>query len=107
MSVLIKGFKMPKHCIDCVLEEDGYCFLINDEVEQHDKSDNCPLVDVPTPHGRLVDADGIVKYANCEITSAFAYPQGTRQDDEKRYRENWGFVRTVVIATPTVIEGEE
>ena len=47
MSVLIKGMKIPTHCIDCVLEEDGYCFLINDVVEPHDKSDNCPLVDVP------------------------------------------------------------
>ena len=114
MSVLIKGMEMPTQCYDCYLiaadpDKDGlYCKHLKKDVNDwSSRLEDCPLVEVPTPHGRLVDADGIVRYANCEITGAFAYPQGTRQDDEKRYRESWDFVRTVVIATPTVIEREE
>ena len=92
MSVLIKGFKMPKHCIDCVLEEDGYCFLINDEVEPHDKSDNCPFVEVPTPHGRLIDADELRE-------ELFESSQFNTYND-------YSMVIDAIDLAPTVIEGE-
>ena len=74
MSVLIKGMEMPKNCINCpcydlfnhicqVTENFyyGYC----DDVEAYRTEDglyrikDCPLVEVPTPHGRLIDADEI------------------------------------------------
>ena len=93
MSVLIKGFKMPKHCIDCVLEEDGYCFLINDAVEPHDKSDNCPFVEVPTPHGDLIDRD--------EVCDSISY--GMTMTGYQSAALNC--VREYVV--PTVIEAEE
>lgn len=52
MSILIKGMEMPERC--------GMCFLrVGDckqriYMEQRPKA--CPLVEIPTPHGRLIDA---------------------------------------------------
>ncbi len=73
MSVLIKGFKMPNTCDDCEFSDwsnffQTACCSLRDYDACFDKfsneyrtkrSDICPLVDVPTPHGRLVDADNI------------------------------------------------
>ena len=53
MSVLIRGMEMPERC--------GMCFLrVGDckqriYMEQRPKA--CPLIEIPTPHGRLIDAD--------------------------------------------------
>lgn len=67
MSVLIKGMKMPKGCITCVFESEGlydwtmWCQWFDDPLGEYGKRDgkwrhpNCPLVEVPTPHGRLID----------------------------------------------------
>ena len=74
MSVLIKGMKMPKYCIECkfcgsgsINEFEFWCGLtgsrlgaIGDIVLWEDMSAaDCPLVEVPTPHGRLIDADAL------------------------------------------------
>ena len=59
MSVLIKGMKMPKTCAMCWLSP--ICPIWVKEVSRHKGYDNrlhdCPLAEVPTPHGRLIDAD--------------------------------------------------
>lgn len=83
MSVLIKGIKIPKNCGDCPFcaftadekkyigycntsDDDYYCkvldrFMEYDEIDGGvdilGKPDDCPLVEVPTSHGRLIDAD--------------------------------------------------
>ena len=71
MSLLIKGLNMPKNCLlcpCCVGEGIGmgrqhYCQGIDDEpcVSETYRPKNCPLIEVPTPHGRLIDADEIEK----------------------------------------------
>lgn len=77
MSILIKGMEMPKTCAECRLCEgdtmDGLCHAVSkwfddeyfrwyqyeeDDIDES-KPVNCPLVEVPTPHGRLVDADDV------------------------------------------------
>ena len=92
MSVLIKGMNMPKNCNTCpMLEGDvfnGLCHaasrcLDDDEYwkwylyPEGDVDDsrplNCPLVEVKTPHGRLVDF-GDIKYkgyTEAEINDLF------------------------------------
>ena len=79
MGVYIKGLKMPKSCSDCLFFVDGL-YDANDELcsaclAKEDNSpsgcsykeidgidhmarrmDYCPLVEVPEPHGRLIDA---------------------------------------------------
>ena len=62
MSILIKGMEMPNCCGNCKLYEDGYCFLLNDTVEDSSRWHNkCPLIEIPTPHGRLIDADAMLR----------------------------------------------
>lgn len=69
MSVVIKGMKLPKNCVlcpCCVGEGIGagrqhYCQAIEDEpcVSETYRPKNCPLVEIHTPHGRLIDADNL------------------------------------------------
>lgn len=62
MSVLIKGMKMPQTCTMCWLSP--ICPVWVKEVSRHkgynDRLPDCPLVEVPTPHGRLIDADELM-----------------------------------------------
>lgn len=62
MSVLIKGMEMPTSCWDCYFQDCGNCRLnahkVVDKCILEDCIDeDCPLVPVQTPHGRLIDAD--------------------------------------------------
>lgn len=66
MSVLIKGMKMPKRCLECQFHGFGgykseliVCSLTGWGEGQLSNVRGCPLVDVPTPHGRLIDADAL------------------------------------------------
>ena len=65
MSVLIKGMKMPQHCYECDFEHYNRCEIsrkASARVESIDRPEWCPLVEVPTPHGRLIDADKLLKH---------------------------------------------
>ena len=57
MAVLIKGMEMPTSCKDCELAKhfDGY--QDNDCPFNAFSYYDCPLIEVPEPHGRLIDAD--------------------------------------------------
>ena len=67
MSVLIKGMDMPKRgCDHCFLRTGNYCSRLaeNESVIKYavkeERHPNCPLVELPTPHGRLLDEDVIL-----------------------------------------------
>ena len=62
MSVIIKGMEMPKHCRNCKFSYFTHgismkCLFISEACKIKGRLSNCPLVAVPTPHGRLIDAD--------------------------------------------------
>ena len=72
MGVYIKNMKMPKDCGSCDLcDNDGYCYALYgdslwdalpDGAEYFPdgwKYAGCPLVEVPEPHGRLIDRDAL------------------------------------------------
>ena len=65
MSVLIKGMKMPEHCGYCRFSYDGICHALQRVKYPQDMKDgklaDCPLVEIPTPHGRLIDADRLLR----------------------------------------------
>lgn len=68
MGIYIKGMEMPETCDDCPFpyvsaSYDKYmeCPLSKCEPTALKRNDDCPLVEVPTPHGRLVDADALVE----------------------------------------------
>lgn len=61
MNILIKGMAMPKDCSECILANkhiDGLCkakYYCRLEADFK----HCPLIEIPTPHGRLIDADAL------------------------------------------------
>ena len=65
MSVLIQGMDMPECCEVCPcynwvedicrITDSPNDFFIDTRVS------DCPLAEVPTPHGRLIDADALRK----------------------------------------------
>lgn len=76
MSILIRGMEMPASCLSCPHNEHGtihewelYCGLTGDYIGHWDdkslnnghRPDWCPLVEVPTPHGTLIDSDEIIE----------------------------------------------
>ena len=71
MSILIKGMEMSKNCLACKLRGDGSdskyiwdCPFTGLEYTKEEgeagRLDDCPLVEVPTPHGRLIDEDNVI-----------------------------------------------
>lgn len=112
MSVLIKGMEMPQSCDECwALDESGdypYC-LITGETEGYRfntkkyKMHRCPLIEVPTPHGRLIDADTFIKdwhlgyqCENCENDARRCeWPELTKMD-----------ICGMIEDAPTVIEAD-
>lgn len=85
MSILIKNMEMPKNCDTCFLSkwdtcnERFYCMF-----------DECPLVEVPVPHDRLIDAGALLEDVRKNSVSYSA-------DD---FAHEW------VDVQPTVIEAE-
>lgn len=74
MSVFVKGMEMPTSCEGCDFGYpfrnyigDGaynpsgyYCRRLKRLINEYKSiPDNCPLAEVPTPHGRLIDADDL------------------------------------------------
>ena len=81
MGVYVKGMEMPNDCMECPFSDyEAWC-LIPGVISEH-----CPLVEVPTPHGRLIDEDEITAYSYLE-----------RNDEEVESLDEF----------PTVIEAEE
>ena len=89
MSVIVKGMEMPKNCWECSLSDidDDYgrcCLYSGIACLTIGRQDNCPLVEIPTPHGRLIDAD---KLARDTIYNKY-------------------ITETILSIAPTVIEAE-
>lgn len=70
MSVIIRGMKMPKNCLMCQFHGlGGYknelivCSLTGRSEGQLSNVPDCPLVEVPTPHGRIIDGDRTIDKA--------------------------------------------
>lgn len=58
MSILIKGRDMPESCYECAysIERVGICSITQGGCEWgHNRPPHCPLVEIPTPHGRLIE----------------------------------------------------
>ena len=81
MGIYIKGMEMPKGCGECPLVEK--CKNRHLEIIESDNGyepifvqDDCPLIAVPEPHGRLIDVDACIDYIrnnNQQAWEALAY----------------------------------
>lgn len=77
MSVLIKGMEIPNSCEECPLCCDeafgSYkCCRVKGWGDDNSRAYDCPLVEIPTPHGRLIDEEAIYNNVksrcnNCHI----------------------------------------
>ena len=113
MSILIKGMEMPTSCDSCrIMEfedtncvEEFYCgcpivFKAHPQGVDH-RPDYCPLIEVPEPHGRLIDEN--------EMFGEFVI-EGQRS---KRYKlgEKWELngeeIRSVISRLPTIIPASD
>lgn len=95
MSVLVKGMEMPKRCGVCPLyhyEYPMHCMAVKNyrtvgAPYGMPRPDWCPLVEVKTPHGKLIDEDELF------------FPALSRSYDNE-------IVRDILGEAPTVIEAE-
>lgn len=106
MSVLIKGMEMPKCCRVCDLFIGGACcakgYRDYSVILYPPKPDNCPITEVPTPHGELVDRNGLMDtYADRLTAVAERY-----SPDSSECGILSGAMKLLAIQ-PTVIEAEE
>lgn len=119
MSFVVKGIDYPKCCAECHAglddsgdypvcrytgEQRGYTFNTRNR-----KMDKCPLGEIPTPHGRLIDADAFKVMCRKAVEDlqvhTFICPEDVRK------------VKVIADATealcqdldeaPTIIEAEE
>lgn len=70
-DIVIRGMGMPTNCSGCKLAQHqlfsrsircpilGYSVAYYDEGIHYEEHD-CPLIEIPTPHGRLIDADRLI-----------------------------------------------
>ena len=103
MSILIKGMKMPKNCDKCILSSSTAMrcdatkkSLVTDTYPK--RPSWCPLVKVPEPHGRLIDADKFMK-PFCDLL----------EKDEHSldyYSVGYTGLNAMISDSPTVIESE-
>ena len=98
MSLLVKGLKMPDKCGCCKLfhaEYPMHCTAIKEHRTASapygmSRPDWCPLVEIKTPHGRLIDADALMQtYCRHEFSS------------------DMGDAMEILDNYPTVIEAEK
>ena len=67
MGLYIKNLKMSEHCMDCpfmVSRDNDDCILQSAEANENFENweqmkAGCPLIEVPEPHGDLIDRDAL------------------------------------------------
>lgn len=69
MSLIIKGMQLPQSCSTCrfsyfTVGIRKRCEISGDEVNPliDCRETNCPLVEIPTPHGRLIDENELLRH---------------------------------------------
>lgn len=105
MSVIVKGMDMPERCGRCFfvrwsnLHQTAWCTLAQEACFEdfsrdykNRRADFCPLVEIPTPHGRLKDVDRI-EYENVYFEDVGESYEIVGKDD--------------IDELPTVIEAED
>ena len=126
MSILIKGMEMPKSCRKCFIKQ-GSCPAIRKRIQvlptnsdiwvpYNYRHDDCPLWGVPTPHGRLIDADALIEDLERQCKEVFRVDAVSPDDywitrneayNEalwKTWVESFGdYLKT----RPTILEAEE
>jgi len=101
MSVLIKDREMPKSCWDCYFQDCGNCLLnshkaVDKNIVKDRIDEDCPLIEVPEPHGRCIDADAL----NYTMLYKENWMRGTGIEAPAVWRKD-------IDAAPTIIPASE
>ena len=107
MGVYIKGMEMTKTCGSCrfhYFREDECswysCSLLPRDIDQGSsggfRQPDCPMNEIPEPHGRLIDADALVEMAYKEETDGVTFCVDSAEELEILFDDN----------APTVIGAE-
>lgn len=112
MSVLVKGMKIPTICPKCIFadDENSFCRVANKYYCWDGKPKWCPLVEVPTPHGRLIDADELQKKFDLAQKSLEQHGQefsDAFMSTSQEISTEWWAVEQKLEDAKTVIESEE
>ena len=99
-SILIKGAEMPISCTECPCYDDMetcFCNVLDSYCEQYktERHPDCPLVEIPAPHGRLIEAPNEISYAELYRYNRYDYI-GIAEYFANQIRK-----------LPTIIEAEE
>lgn len=112
MSILIKGMKMPTVCAECPFREARYdpgyynyehCKALGKIFNEHsmeidvfeEKFNDCPLIEISTPHGRLIDEQKAL-LTNLEIFMC-----------DGSYKDALKLICEKLDNAPTILEAEE
>ena len=119
MSVLVKGMTTPKNCKECKFswwdvgnfycEADGKPWGLEVTGCTEKRHSNCPLIEVPEPHGRLIDADELLERFNIEQKQKDMHGRGFASCFENcgELCTEWWCVEEMVENAPTVIPADK
>jgi len=108
MSVIIKGLNKFYSCRLCPFNNsDCYCNITKGRIDRDDYSceAECPIVQLPKCHGRLIDADylrNVILLHNFHGNNKYIVPYSDRRGYRLRQRE----VDEGIINAPTIIEAD-
>lgn len=108
MSILIKGVEMPKGDSGLVLVifKDGTVYSPGPLTKGLIREKNVEAVPVPTPHGRLIDADAEAK--KWGLDKAVKYGNKDAEQQHFSYSTMMMYeIRDILDDAETVIESEE
>ena len=116
MSVVIKGMKLPKHvavngekdtAYKCVIlaHPDNSVELVIDSkfASPYDNGHNIqlyPIIEIPTPHGRLIDADALLRVIE---ENSYRLRGVTNSTENGMFLTG---IRQAIDESPTIIEAE-
>ena len=119
MGIYIKGMKMPKCCDVCIFSgwsnlhqtaackicEYNPCFDKFSKEYLTKRANFCPLVEVPIPHGGLIDADATMK--QWRLNNATKYGNKTAEQQHFSYSTMMMYeIADILDDAPVVIEAE-
>jgi len=118
MSIVIKGMKMPKNCLNCDFSDtDGDCSCRSKEPYEcefamKERPDWCPIIaELPEKHGRLIDGDALRSSFRESIDECHKWAEECDRDTlmYARISQSMGtFVEASLRtkAQPTILEAE-
>lgn len=107
MGLYVKGMDMPKNCAECPVSMEvckrGYKYLLEHMDLYEKRADDCPLIEVKAPHGRLGDLDAL---------RARMYHEAFDTDSEMQRWDSGCWIRYKMFerneeTAPTIIPEEE